>query len=377
MGIASLHCPLPVTRRAPLAARDYGRRDRAVELFDAQRYHEAIGETFAYLIPGIDVPDLATGPLCLVQGSARVHARIDDGALVVSSTLAQLTPGTQTIAALRYVLTRLAATGQIFQPRLEGGVVRLEFRDRLPLLHPLKLIEVMQRLPMEAERNDAWLVDRFGLDTPDRHAIEALDAEELARAMGLWTQHWETVAGLLTESRRRRSLYFFDALGAFAANQIRYTLPLSGTVRASLMEFADTFTDGDADPDRREGALAKCVKAMKRVDATELARCLGHAQYAISPLHPGTPALLAALLGGGPRMQGAGELRAGGRSIEAALGLIALYLILLAQYSWAPEIEAALREGLDLASDQPWRDAADVLWTHAHKLAQRHGGHAQ
>jgi hypothetical protein len=374
MGIASLTIPAPIGRREPPQARDYGRRDRAVELFDERRYREAIAETFAYVIPGVAVPDLEREALCLVQGSARVRARIDGAALVVSATLAALDPAApRPIAALRYALARLSATGQIFQPRLDAGVLRLEFREALELVHPLKLVEVMQRLPAEAERNDAWLADRFGLVMTDREALVGLDAAELERAKAVWAQHWQTVEGLMTESKRRRSIYFFDALGAFALNGVRYALPLFGAVRAQLNELADVFTDGDEDPDRREAALGKCIKAMKRVDDATLARCVGHARYAINPLAPGSPALLSALLGGGPRLSGAGELRATGRSIEAALGLVALYVLLLAQYAWAPEVETALRGGLDAVAGKPWRDAADLLWAHAHRTSTRHG----
>lgn len=377
MGIAALEIPRPILRRAPPTARDYARRDRAIELFDQQRYRESIAETFAYLLPNQPIPDLAHEALCLVQGSARVRARIDGDALQVGASLASVGAQTQAVAALRYVLTRLSATGQVFQPRLSDGVIRLEFRDRLELLHPLKLIEAMLRLPSEAERNDAWLVERFALDASDREAIQPLDADELAQATALWAQHWSDVAALMKESRRRRSLFFLEALGAYALHLVRYTLPLFGGLRARLTEMSDTFTDEDVDPDRRETVLAKCIKAMQRVSADELAACLGHARYAINPLQPGTPAMISALLGGGQRLASIGEFRAAGRSLEAALGLVVVYVMLLSQYAWAPEIERMLREGLDLAARKPWLECADVLFDHASRSAQRFGSNAE
>jgi hypothetical protein len=123
--------------------------------------------------------------------------------------------------------------------------------------------------------------------------------------------------------------------------------------------------------------LAKSIKEMRQVDAAELRACLGHATYAINPLQEGTPSLLTSMLGGGHRMQTTGELRAVGRSLEAALELIADYLYLLAHHSWPIEVEQALRAGLDLASGKPWREAADNLWNHANQTARVFGSHGE
>lgn len=377
MSIATLQCPAPIRRRLAVAPRDYAQRDRAVESFESGRYLEAVRESLGYLLPGVSVPDLAHESLCLVQGSARVRMHIDGDSLVLTTALAALNPQAQTTAALRYFLTRLSATGQLFQPRLRDGTISLEFRDRLSLLHPLKLIEVLQRMPMEADSNDGWLVERFGVDAPDREPITPLSDDEFARAQAIWTGHWSAVDELMLESRRRRSVRFLDSLGSYAANQVRYTLPLFGSVRARLNESADAYTDKDENPNKRDSALAKCIKEMRQVGSDELRRCLGHASYAINPLHEGTPSLLTSMLGGGNRMQTTGELRAVGRYMEAALELIADYLYLLSDHSWPAEVEAALRTGLDLVSGKPWREAADALWNHANQTARVYGSHGE
>jgi len=377
MSIASLQCPLPIRRRAAVAPRDYARRDRAIESFEAGQHQESIGETLGYLLPDIRIPDLASDALCFVQGSARVRIHIEGDELVLTTSLAALRPDAQSTAALRFFLTRLSATGQLFQPRLRDGTIRLEFRDRLSLLHPLKLAEVLQRLPMESDANDGWLAERFGVDAPDREAIAPLDDVEFARAWSIWIEHWNSVNELMLESRRRRSVRFLDALGSYAANQVRYTLPLFGSVRARLNESADDYTDKDENPNKRDSALAKCIKEMRQVSQNELRQCLGHSSYAINPLHEGTPSLLTSMLGSGHRMQTTGELRAVGRSLEAALELIADYLYLLADHSWPVEVETALRSGLDLVSGKPWREAADVLWNHANHTARVFGSHGE
>lgn len=376
MAISTLDLPQPIRHRPQVAPRDFAKRDRAIELFDAGHYAESVRETLSYLLPGVLIPDLISEPLCFEQGSARVRAEIDGDSFALSTVLAALTPDAQATAALRFFLSRISATGQVFQPRLRGEVVTLEFRDPLILLHPVKLGEVLQRLPMEADSNDAWMVREFGVATPDRADIAPLSEDEFARALTIWNGHWAAVDELMNESRRRRSVRFLDALGSFAANQVRYALPLYGSLRARINEASDTYTDKDENPNKRDSVLAKAIKEMRQVSAEELRACLGHALYAINPLQEGTPSLLTSMLGG-QRMQTTGELRAVGRSLEAALELIADYLYLLAYHSWPAEIELALRQGLDLASGKPWREAADGLWNHANAIARTHGSHGE
>ena len=377
MPISSLYCPLPIRNRQVVAPRDYGRRDRAIELFAELRHHDAVRETLAYLLPGLAIPDLNQEAFCFVQGSARVRIQIVEDQLAVSTVLAALKPAAQATAALRFFLTRISGTGQLFQPRLDAGVISLAFSEPLALMHPLKLVELLQRMPNEADRNDAWMIEQFGVETPDREPVEPLDAAEFGRAWEIWTAHWHAVDELMIESRRRRSVRFLDALGSFAANQLHYLLPMSGSVRARLIEAANTFNDRDEHPEKRDSALAKCAKAMAKFSAEELKLCLGHAHFAINPLDEGTPSLLTSTLGSGGHMQTIVDLRATGRAMEATLELLSYYLYLLAHHSWTAEVEAALRKGLDLVSDKPWREAADALWNHANATARELGSHGE
>lgn len=372
MAIASLQFPPPLRRRLSVAPRDYERRDRAVELYEAGDFLGGVHEALRYLLPALPPHDLSAGPLCFVQGTARVRVRLEDGELVVSSALLALRDETQATALLRYALSRLSATGQLFQPRLRAGVLSLEFSDRMSLLHPLKLIEVLQRLPSESDNNDGWLQQRFAVDEVDREALTALDDAEFALSRGIWSRHWEAVDQLMLESRRRRSVRFLDSLGSWAANQIRYALPLHGSVRAVLNEAADEFTDKDENPNRRDSALAKCAREMRQVSEVELRRCLGHANYAINPLHEGTPALISSMLAG-QRLQTSGEMRAAGRYLEAAMELVADYLYLLADHSWPEAVDRRLQAALDESSGRPWREVSASLWNHANQTARQFG----
>ncbi len=372
MALTALTLPTPVRRRPVLVKRDYGLRDQAIEAHDRGEYQAAVEQTLAYLLPEHGNIDLAAGELCLVQGTARVHIALIDDRLSVSALLARLPDADRATAALRYFLGRLSSTGQLFQPRLREHAIALEFEDRLPLLHPQKLIEVLQRLPLEADSHDAWLSEQFQLVTPDRAPLTDLDEAEWERAWAFWSAHWAAIEELMLESRRRRSLRFLDALGSLAVNQVRYLLPLHGALRAELAEHSDTYTDQEEDPNRRDAALARCIKSMRLVEPDRLRAALGHAKYAFCPLQEGTASMIASMLGP-HRLQGTGELRASGRHLEAALELIADFIYLLTYQVWPEAIERALREALDQASDKPWREVADLLWQQAIQINRQHG----
>jgi hypothetical protein len=375
MAIASLSLPAPIRRRPLIAPRDYALRDRAIELHDAGRHLEAVQATLAYILPDQDIPPLAQQEFSFVQGSARVRVQLKDQHLTLCTVLAELVPETQATAALRYFLSRLSSTGQLYQPRLHQGRVTLEFGDTLDLLHPTKLLEVLQRMPTDADANDGWISEQFGLRMADRELPMPLDDAEFAQALALWQQHWNQVDELMLESRRRRSVRFLDALGSFAVNHLRYTLPLYGPVRARLNQNAEEFDDDHAAPGKRDAALARCIREMRQVSATHLRECLGHARHAINPLTQGTPAILGSVMGAGESMQTTGKLRATGRSLEAVLPLLADFLYLLSDHSWPEDVEAALRAGLDQASGKPWREALETLWQAAHQIAREFGSH--
>lgn len=375
MSISALNFAAPIRRRIEVAPRDFARRDHAISLFDAGQFVDSVTATLGYLLPTTSVPDLNNEALCLAQGSAHIHIEIQGEELLVRAPLVTLKPEAQVVAAMRFFLTRLSATGQLFQPRLRAQTVALEFRERLALLHPLKLIEVMQRLPMEADNHDDWLVQQFGLAMAERQSVTRLTDTEFDAAWQLWSAHWSAVEELMTESRRRRQISLLDSLGSFTVNNLVYSLPLFGPVRTRLNECADEFTSRDETATKRDNELAKCVKEMRQVMPAALRACLGHATYAINPQHEGTPSLLTSILGGGSRMQKTGEHRAAGRGLEATLELVADYLYLLAHHSWSNEIDAALRAGLASASDKPWREAADLLWNHANATAKTFGSH--
>lgn len=374
MPISALNIATPIRRRVQVAPRDFARRDHAISRFDAGDFVDSINATLGYLLPTA-APNLASEALRLVQGSARVHVEIQGEELLIRAPLVTLTGEAQVVAAMRFFLTRLSATGQLFQPRLREQTVALEFRERLALLHPLKLLEVMQRLPMEADNHDAWLVQQFGVVMAEREPVAELSDAEFDAAWEIWSAHWTAVEELMTESRRRRQISVLDSLGSFAVNHLVYTLPLFGPVRSRINECADEFTNRDDTATKRDSELAKCVKEMRQITPQALRACLGHVSHAINPLHEGTPSLLTSILGGGGRMQKTGEHRAAGRGLEATLELVADYLYLLAHHSWPNEIDAALRAGLASASGKPWREAADLLWNHANATAKTFGSH--
>jgi hypothetical protein len=377
MAITSFTIARPVRLRTLVAPRDFELRDRAIAKFEAGDFLDAVLDTLKYVLPDTDVASLPTQALQISQGSARVHIELLDQQLRVYANLASFSDQSQTVAALRFFLSRLSGTGQMAQPRLHAQTVRLEYAEDISLLHPHKLIEVMYRLPVEADNHDAWLQEQFDLEMTDRHAPVALDDAQFAQAWRIWDTHWQQVDALMMESRRRRQLSVLDSLGSIALNHLVFSLPLFGPVRARLIECSDQFTSRDENASKRDAELAKCIKEMRLITPEKLRDCLAHAPYALNPQQEGTQALLSSILGGGSRMQKTSEHRAAGRGLEATLELLADFLYLLAHHSWPDDVDAALRAALETATDKPFREAADLLYQSANQISKTFGNHSE
>ena len=371
MSISSLTYSPPIRRGARPNPPDYQQLEAAVALHEDGRHVEAIHKAFAHLFR-TDIPDLATQPFTFVQGSSRVTAKLDGGDLILAVPLVRLPDGGRAIAALRFVLTKLAANGQLHQPRLRGDDVYLEFRDRVARMHPAKVVEVLRRMPLQADNNDDWLIGEFGALPLERAELGKLDDAERARADQIWDSHWHDVEELAKESQRKRSVFFLNEVTAYAVHRINFALPLTGFVGAKLGEHAATFNDGKGDPLKRETSMTKAIKDMRAVTRDQLHASLGHATYAISPLAEGTAKVLGSYFAGGNYIETIDRYRQSDKQIDAALALICTYNFLLARYTWPAEVEGVLEDGLTKSSGKPWREAADVMWHHAHELVARY-----
>lgn len=373
MTITSLSYAPPVRRRLRAPRVDYELLETAEQLAEQGQAVESIGKVLAHLFPLAAVPDLTQEPLTIVQGSSRVSLRIDGEHLVISVPVARLPDGGRAVAALRYVLTKISGSGQLHQPRLRGDELHLEFSDRLTRMHPAKLLEVLRRMPIEADRSDDWLADQFGATALDRAPIAALSADEIERCEALWRQHWADIEELVKEAQRKQSVFFLNEVTAFAIHRVALMFPLAGVLDARLQESAITFDNTQEQPLHREAALAKFAKEMRAIPSEELQKNLGHASYAISPLREGTEAMLTGYFDGGDYIETIDKLRGSGRSMEAALALMSTYTFLLARFSWPEPVEAELMGGLALASDRPWREAASLLFDHSQALIAKFG----
>jgi hypothetical protein len=346
---------------------DYSLLEAADELASQGRAVESLGKVFEHLLPSDSPPDFARGPFSFTQGSSRVTAKVENDELVITVPLVKLTNDGRAIAALRYILTNIAGTGQLYQPRLRDDEVRLEYREALARLHPAKVLEVLRKMPAEADDNDDTLMAEFGALALERAPITALDDAELERAEAIWRAHWNDVDELLKESQRKRSLWFLNEVTAYALHRVRHALPLGGALGARLAA-ASEFNDSDEDPSRREVLLGKCVKEMKAVTREALQASLGHATYAISPSDRGTARALKGYLGPGRYTSNIETLRSSGKAMDAALAFISTYNYLLASFAWPAPIQALLNEGLAKVSGKPWRDAANLLTEHTKSL---------
>jgi hypothetical protein len=373
MAISSLSYAPPIRRGARPAKPDYELLETAINLSEEGKSLDAVTKTFEHLFPKQKAPELSKEPYVFTQGSSRVTVKLENGDLVVSVPLVKLPTGGGAIAALRFVLTKISGSGQLHQPRLRGDDVFLEFRDKLERVHPNKLLEVLRRMPFEADNNDDWLIGQFQAQPVERTPIEPVDDDEFKRAEAIWQEHWNEVDELLKESIKKRSVWFLNEVTAYAVFRIRFALPLCGYLASRLSEAANTFNDGDEDPIKRETQLGKTVKEMKAVTGEELRKNLGHSTYAFSPLAEGEPEMLSGYFDTGNYIDTIDELRKQGKAFDAALGLVCTYNYLLARHYWPEDTENFMKEGLAMASGKPWREIATVLFDHAKELASKFG----
>lgn len=376
MAITSLTYAAPIRRLPRPLNLDYALLEAASAASDDGQVDDAIHKVFAHLFPGAAVGDLAAQPFTFVQGSSQVTARVEDGQLAITVPLVRLTPTGNAVAALRYALTTISGSGQLYQPRLRGDDLYLEFRDKLSRMHPAKVLEVLRRMPVEADRCDDWLVGQFGAQPLERAEIEALSEDELARAEAAWRMHWDEVEELLKESQRKRSTWFLNEVSAIALFRVQFVLPICGYLLARISESAAVWNDGQGEPAKREAALARTAREMKAIPSAELRANLGHARYALAPLAEGQPSTLAGYFGSGDYIETIDKYRTQGKSFEAALAMISSCTYLLARYAWPEDVAAALMDGLAKAGGKPWRDAAALLWDHCKGLVEQFCGDA-
>ncbi|MFO0617644.1 MAG: hypothetical protein U0414_33930 [Polyangiaceae bacterium] len=374
MAIGSLVCPKPVRRPHRAVNLDYAVRDAAVDLFTAGDFEAAVVKVFEHLFSRApSIPELREGGFQFVQGSSRVTVTLDADLLSVRVPLVTLPDGGTTTAALRYMLTRICGSGQLHQPRLRGDDVHLEFKERLENLHPIKLLEVLRRMPTEADKADDWMSVQFGAKALESEPPEPLAPEELERSLEIWRAHWHQVDELLKEGQRKRSIFFLNEVTSLARYGIRYWLPLTGYLPGRLQESSAVYCDSDVEPFKREAALTKCIKEMRALSREALEQNLGHARYAISPVSEGTPRVISEYLGPGNYMETISRLRSSGKAMDAALALVSTMVYVAGEFSWAPEVGALFEEILGEASERPFGEAAALLSRGAKTLVERFG----
>lgn len=368
MPIQTLSFEPTLRRSLPSTDVDFEKLQEAGELADAGQHLDAVHKVIEHFAPAVQA-DLRSAPFELVQGSSKVSVELDGDDLLVRTPLVQLPAGGRSVAAMRYLLERTSASGQLYQPRLAGDRVRLEYRDRLVRFHPAKLVEVLRKMPAEADKTDDWLIEQFGALADERAEVSPATEDEAARAWRFWQQHWSDCGEILKDVQRKRSLWFLNELTAFAINYPSYMLPLAGALMTRLEEAAGTFNDADVDPDRREASLERCIKEMSNLTAEQLKAQLGHATYAIEPRRRGAPQVLAHNIGPGNYMNTLTSLRDNDRSMEAGLGLFSTFVFMLARFRWPAPVEQELTSALTRASGKPWRELAKSLYEDAERIA--------
>jgi hypothetical protein len=372
MPITTFTYEVPVRRATTYPELDFEELEAAGALAEQGRPLDALAKVFSHLFPGKPLPDLTKEAFVFTQGSSLVSTKIEGDDLVISTPLVRLPTDGRAIAAMRHVLTKIAATGQIYQPRLDGDDLRLEYRDPISRLHPAKVFEVLTKMPAEADDNDDFLTGQFGAQPLDRSPVTPVDDAEFERCQKIWKQHWDDIEELLKDCQKKRSMFFLSEMTAYALYRVRFALPLVGFVSWKLDELASTFNDGDEDPVKREASMARAIKEMRAVTPQAFRSSLGHATYALSPLEEGGSDEIDHHLEA--YTETIENWRKQGKSYEAALGMFGTFNYLLGQYHWDEPVRLALQEALAASSGKPWKEMVATLLEHAEQIVAKYGG---
>jgi hypothetical protein len=370
MALDSMTFTSPLRRRAVRTDLDFELLNAAVAQFDQGNHREAINGTLQHLF-GKGELEPEGAPLSFVQGSSRITLRLAAGELSASVPLVAFAEGAKTTAALRFLLTRVSGSGQLYQPRLRGDEVYLEWSEKVSRVHPLKLIEILKRMPLEADENDDWMVDEFNVSPLAREPIASLSPEELVQAEAVWLRHWSDVEELMKEVQRKRSIFFLNEVSSYATHHLRAMLPIAGSLTARLNESDALFNDTDVDPSKRESTLMKLAREMKQLPVATLHKNLGHVEYAISPQTEGSPRVLSNILDNDDYFDTVQRLLSGGKTMEAAVAMFSTFSYLLSRCSWSEDVHSELVLGLTRASGKSWREAANGLIAQSRAIVER------
>jgi hypothetical protein len=250
-------------------------------------------------------------------------------------------------AALRALI--INTSGQLFQGRLRGDDVSLEYADKLR--SPSASWSVLPHA--------VWPTATTGWSASSRPRHRR--APSRPRAPPSWAGRPRsgpctgTRSTTLKEALRKRSVWFLNEVTSFAAPSAALRWPAACyRVMGPAPSTTPTSTSGAgplASSSRDEGGHAR------RLGKT------GH-RVRLSP-HEGTPERLAGLIGPGHYLETIEKYRTNGYSIEAALALIGTYHYLLATHAWPAPVAEALKAGLLASSGKSWREAAALLMEHA------------
>jgi hypothetical protein len=373
MSIAQLTFVPSMRKLRPPVTLDYELLESATTLYEQGETLASIHKTLAHLFPGREIGDLRATPFSFVQGSSRVTVSVEGEWLSAKVPLALLPTGGTAIAALRFSLAQISASGQLYQPRLSGEELYLEYRDRLTRSHPAKLIEVLRRMPSEADDRDDWLIGQFAARPAARAEVQKLSPEELGIAHDFWVAHWTEIEELSKESQRKRSVFFLNDLTAYSIFRPRYVLPISGYLSVRMREAASVYNDGQEEPGKREASVSKFAREMRSVTREQLDESLGHAEYALSPVVEGKPATLAGYFGEVDYMNKVEGLRNSGKSFDAAFSLTTALYYLLARHVWSLPAEQAMVSLLAESAGKSWREATTMLFDRCREIAEKYG----
>lgn len=332
-----------------------------MKTYEEKKYRETVYAVLEYIQKGLSEQslDAEKNKYAFPHGSIMVNLEIKDDHLYIDAPFLQI-PAKYLIPLMRQVTELNFGTLVLAQIRMENDDIYFRYDTPLELCEPFKLYRVIEEICIQADYHDDKFIDRFGAQRFSKMQVEPFAADQMALS-------WEKFQAYLTDAfathdyfiSKRMDVFGWDAY-YLAFTKIDYFMRPQGVLKSELEKAVRDLNSNEPFNEKINKAR-KVAERFQKIDQSKFNESLYSSRQFISEKPSFDVSGIQNYLA--KRHQTAkGEMDKKdflGATLTMLTGLYGLmYYYIIPQTSYNMVIE-----GLSRASDKPWADAAESLWS--------------